>query len=210
MRRVPLISTLVVALAVAAMVALGLWQLDRARWKEALLARYAAARTMPPVAFPIPTGGVGEDALLFRRSSIVCLEPVAWNVASGRNRAGASGWRRLAACRTGAEGPGVTVDIGWSTGFAGKPAWRGGRVTGVIGPAPDHRSLLAALLREGTPPGVLLVADTAAPGLTPSAPPSLEDIPNNHRAYAVQWFIFASLAILIYALALARRPRAGR
>jgi cytochrome oxidase assembly protein ShyY1 len=33
-----------------------------------------------------------------------------------------------------------------------------------------------------------LVAASAPPGLEPSAPPSLDQIPNNHRSYAVQWF----------------------
>lgn len=211
MRRLPLLPTLIVALAVAAMLALGVWQIHRAQWKEALLARYAAARTMPPVAFPLGTGAhrADADALLFRRSSVVCLEAVAWSVSSGRDRAGGSGWRHVAECRTGAEGPGATVDIGWSAGFADKPAWKGGRVIGTIGPKPDHRSLIGLLLHPGVSPGVLLVADAPAPGLIASAPPSLEDIPNNHRAYAVQWFIFAGLAAAIYALALARRNRAA-
>jgi len=31
------------------------------------------------------------------------------------------------------------------------------------------------------------------------------DIPNNHLAYAVQWFLFAGIAGVIYALALKRR-----
>jgi cytochrome oxidase assembly protein ShyY1 len=51
----------------------------------------------------------------------------------------------------------------------------------------------------------MLVSDTAAPGLQPSEPPSLDDIPNNHFAYAIQWFIFAMLAVGIYAIALWRR-----
>ena len=50
-----------------------------------------------------------------------------------------------------------------------------------------------------------LVADGAAPGLQPSARPSIESIPNNHRGYAVQWFLFAATAIVIYLLALRRR-----
>jgi cytochrome oxidase assembly protein ShyY1 len=42
-------------------------------------------------------------------------------------------------------------------------------------------------------------------GLEPSAPPSVESIPNNHRAYAVQWFLFAAIAVLVYGLALRGR-----
>jgi surfeit locus 1 family protein len=51
----------------------------------------------------------------------------------------------------------------------------------------------------------MLVSDRAAPGLVRSKTPSATDIPNNHRAYAVQWFLFAGVALLIYALALRRR-----
>ena len=42
-RRLPIFPTIVVAAAVAIMIGLGMWQLQRAEWKEALLARYAAA-----------------------------------------------------------------------------------------------------------------------------------------------------------------------
>ena len=55
---------------------------------------------------------------------------------------------------------------------------------------------------------LLLVADTPAPGLAPSALPSPANIPNNHRAYAVQWFLFAAVALVIYGVALRRRGRA--
>ena len=50
-----------------------------------------------------------------------------------------------------------------------------------------------------------LVAATAPPGLAPSAPPSIDQIPNNHRAYAVQWFLFALIALVIYWLAVRKR-----
>ena len=53
-----------------------------------------------------------------------------------------------------------------------------------------------------------LVADRAPGGLEPSARPSLAAISNNHRLYAIQWFAFAAIAILIYGLALRGRSRA--
>ena len=34
------------------MIGLGVWQLQRAKWKEGLLARYAAAEKLPPITFP--------------------------------------------------------------------------------------------------------------------------------------------------------------
>lgn len=40
-----------------------------------------------------------------------------------------------------------------------------------------------------------------------SAPPSPDTIPNNHLSYAVQWFLFAGIAAVIYALALRQRWR---
>jgi cytochrome oxidase assembly protein ShyY1 len=52
-----------------------------------------------------------------------------------------------------------------------------------------------------------LVAATAPPGLEPSAPPSVAAIPNNHRSYALQWFLFAFIAALIYLLALRKQLR---
>jgi surfeit locus 1 family protein len=187
-RRVPIVATMLVAAAVATMIWLGVWQLHRLRWKEALLAEYAEAAHKPAVGYPrVPT----DQTLLFRRSSAFCLAPTAWRASAGRNRAGESGYRHVADCRTGAEGPGVAFDMGWSRSPDAPAGWRGGQVSGTIGPDRDGQ--------------VLLVADAAAPGLQPSAPPDIDTIPNNHLAYAVQWFLFAAIAAVIYGVALWRR-----
>ena len=189
MKRLPLVPTLIVALAVVVMIGLGVWQLKRAESKGYLLARYEAARGLPPIAWPaVPSP---DDPPLFRRSSAFCLEVVGWRAVSGRNLGGEPGWSHVASCRAGGgEGPGFQAVMGWSKNPQA-PAWRGGAVEGVI--APDSRHIIR------------LVASEAAPGLAPSAPPSPDDIPNNHLAYAVQWFLFAGIAALIYALALRRR-----
>ena len=39
--------------------------------------------------------------------------------------------------------------------------------------------------------------------------PSDDSLPNNHRSYAVQWFLFAAVASIIYALALRKRINEG-
>jgi surfeit locus 1 family protein len=188
-RRIPFWPTLLVGLAVATMIGLGVWQIQRAKWKEALLAQYVTAAGRPPIAFPLvpPTDG----SVLFRRASGNCLQATSWSARAGSNRAGEPGWRHLALCRRGAEGPGMLVDLGWSRDYAAPIGYRGGRVSGVIDADRDHI--------------LLLVADTPAPGLMPSALPSPENIPNNHRAYAVQWFLFAAVASVIYVVALRRR-----
>ena len=189
-RKLPLIPTIIVGLAVAAMIALGFWQLRRASEKEALLARYRSAQNLPPISYP--TSPVHDDQLpLFRHATGMCLKPVAKRSRAGRNRAGEVGYVHIIDCSTGAEGPGMSVEVGWSRNPNEAVNWRGGPVSGVI--APDSKTRMR------------LVASTSPPGLAPSAPPSIELIPNNHRSYAVQWFLFALIALTIYLLALRKR-----
>ncbi|MFN2260184.1 MAG: SURF1 family protein [Parasphingopyxis sp.] len=188
--RLPLIPTILVALAVAVMVGLGFWQLDRKAEKEALLAEYEAASAMPPVAFPEPP----DRGLLYRRATGMCIEPVGWRAVAGRNRAGEAGWQHVAACRTGGgEGPGMQLVAGWSRSMEPPAGWRGGEVTGIIARDPEY------IIR--------LVAEQPVAGLEAAARPDPGDIPNNHLLYAIQWFAFAAIALVIYLLALRRRAR---
>lgn len=191
-RRLPIIPTLVVAAACLTMIALGIWQLQRSREKEALLARYDAARGQPPIAFPmIPTAD--EDLPLFRRASGHCLRVISRRTSAGENRRGETGFLHIADCGSGAEGPGMAVELGWSKNPNAGAGWKGGEVSGII--APDRKSRMR------------LVSATGLGGLEPGKPPSTATIPNNHRSYAVQWFLFAVLAALIYGLALRKRWR---
>jgi cytochrome oxidase assembly protein ShyY1 len=189
-RKLPLIPTLIVGVAVAAMIALGFWQLRRAGEKGALLDRYRAAQSLPPISFP--TGPIHDEQLpLFRHATGMCLSPVAKRSTAGQNRSGEVGYAIIVDCSTGAEGPGMSVEVGWSKNPNAAVNWRGGPVSGII--APDRKTRMR------------LVAATAPPGLEPSAPPSIGQIPNNHRSYAVQWFLFALIAAVIYVLALRKR-----
>lgn len=202
MTRMPLVPTILVGLAVAAMIALGVWQLQRRAEKAALLARYAHNIALPPIAFPrIPV----NDGLLFRRAGAFCLQPVGFAIEGGRNARGGTGWRQIVRCRTGVEGPGFAVQLGFGKGPHVKPDWKGGAVRGYISHAPDHVPLIAGLFGGGAPKTLMLVADPPAPGLDPNPGPDLAAVPNNHLAYAVQWFVFAALAAIIYAVALRRR-----
>jgi cytochrome oxidase assembly protein ShyY1 len=203
--RFPLIPTVIVALACAAMVGLGLWQLDRRHEKEAQLALYRANLGRPAVTY-VPTAPVA-DALLFRTSSAMCVEVTHWRTEGGRGAKGGSGYRWIAECRTGAEGPGLLADMGITRDPKLRPDWKGGLVSGIVTTEPSHQSLFA---RIGGPAEVLrpmLISATAAPGLEASAAPSPDEVPNNHLAYAVQWFLFAGVAAIIYVLALRRRQR---
>jgi len=191
-RRLPIIPTIVVLAAVAVMIGLGIWQLQRARWKEGLLSRYAQADKLPPISWP--TVPVKRDTLpLFRHATGMCVKPIGQRAVVGENRSGEPGYAHIIDCATGAEGPGMSVEVGWSKNPNAKVNWPGGLVSGVI--APDRRM------------GMRLVAASAPPGLEPSAPPTLASIPNNHRFYALQWFAFAAIALVIYGLALRKRWR---
>ncbi|MFL6851427.1 MAG: SURF1 family cytochrome oxidase biogenesis protein [Sphingomicrobium sp.] len=189
-RRLPVIPTIVVLAAVAVMIGLGIWQLQRAKWKEGIVHRYAEAERLPPIIFP--TEPLRDDQLpLFRNATGVCLRIIGQRAVAGENRGGEPGYAHIVDCATGAEGPGMSVEVGWSKDPNAKVNWAGGPVSGVIGPDSKTR--------------MRLVAAGAPPGLEPSAPPSIGTIPNNHRSYALQWFAFATIALVIYGLAVAKR-----
>ena len=192
-RKLPLIPTILVGLAVAVMIGLGIWQLDRREEKEALLAAYRAAEGKPPIGWPsIPPK---EPLPLFRHATGNCLQVAGFRTTAGQNLKGEPGYLVIADCRTGAEGPGLSVELGWSKDQNAGREFRGGLVSGVI--APDRLTRMR------------LVAATPGPGLAASAPPSPATIPNNHLSYAIQWFLFAGIAALIYLLALRQRWRKG-
>ena len=191
MKRIPIIPTLLVLAAVAVMIALGVWQARKIGVKRDLIAQFQANTHLPPTTWPTMRGG--QERILYRRATGFCVEVVGWRAVAGRSRANEPGWSHIAACRTGGlEGPGMQVDIGWSTSSK-DPPWKGGEVTGLIVPDSKHK--------------IRLIADNAAPGLKPSMTPRPDMTPNNHLAYAVQWFAFALTALIIYGLALRRRLR---
>ena len=189
MNRWPLVPTVIVALAVATMIGLGIWQLQRKGEKEALLARYDAAAGLDAVTWPVVPD---KKALpLFRKSSLMCIKVVGWQSVSGTSSTGKPGFAHIASCQTGgAEGPGAKVAVGWTERPA-SPNWQGGAIDGII--APDNAQLIR------------LVATDEVDGLQLLAKPSPAQIPNNHLLYAIQWFIFASAAAIIFVLALRKR-----
>ncbi len=206
MKRLPVFATIIVTIAVLAMIALGVWQLQRAGEKDALITRFAANRNHPPRAFPL-LAPVPDDAM-FRISRVTCLRVVSWRVEGGQTPSGRAGYRHIASCATaGAEGPGALIDMGISPDPAFRPQWTGGAVDGIITTEPEHRSLLGRVFGSSMPLRPMLVADRPAPGLAASNPPDPSGVPNNHRGYAVQWFLFATVALLIFAVAVrGRKP----
>ena len=200
MRRIPVIPTLVVALAVATMIGLGIWQLQRASWKEGLLAEYSRAAALPAVDLdPLLASGRPLPEISFRRALVSCdARDAAIEARAGRSVADASGQAFYVACRPGAAGPAgrLRINAGWSD----RPdAVRRLTLSGIVA------GRLGAVSADG--PITLTAATAAAPLTSASAPPGIDTIPNNHRLYALQWFFFAAMAALIYALALRKRSR---
>jgi len=198
MRRIPIVATIVVVVAVALMVGLGVWQLQRANWKQGLIARYSAADKLPQIAFP--TVPLHSDQLpLFRHATGVCLRVVGQRAIGGENRAGEPGYVHILDCQTGAEGPGMSVEVGWSNDPNAKVNWAGGPVSGVIAPDRLHR--------------MRLVAASSPPGLEPSKVPDVTSVspitPAGHRGYAATWFGLAVIALITYALAVRKRWTQG-
>ena len=186
--RLPLLPTVLVLAAAAVMVGLGFWQLDRRTQKAELLARYDAALVDDSVV-RWPSRTAEAEALLYRHARLDCVEVRGTSAMAGRSAAGESGLAITAQCDIGS-GPPVTVALGWSQAPM-VPHWRGGKVEGVIAPGPR------------------LVADPPVAGLAANEVPDPSEIPDNHLAYAVQWFLFALTALVVYGLAVRKRLAAG-
>lgn len=197
--RLPLVPTLIAGIAVPSMLALGAWQLDRRAWKAEVLADLAARRDLPAVTLDLTR--LPPTDLALRRARVDCRFAPERSERSGVSRAGRAGYSQFADCRApSGGGAALLVDIGWAarSGVVARP--RDGWVTGRIVARP-------AEARAGRF-GHVLIAETATPPLSPSAPPTLDSISDNHLSYALQWFSFAITLAVIYAIHVARWRRA--
>ena len=193
-RRLPIVPTMSVLVAVVLMIGLGIWQLQRAKLHEAQLANYVGAMQLPPISFPTAPVKDGQ-ALMYRYATGNCLRVAGRRTSVGENRAGEPGFAIIFDCSTGTEGPGMSVELGWSKNPNAVTPWKGGLVSGVI--VPDDKSRFR------------LVAAGSVPGLEPSATPTptVKISPTRNRGYAATWFSLAAIAVIIYGLALRKRVK---
>jgi surfeit locus 1 family protein len=188
-RRLPVIPTIVVLVAAAIMVRLGFWQLDRLGEKEELIARYEAALEGSDARpFLADADGAFSDDDLFHPTTFECIRVLSRESISGRNAGGQAGFAHIVRCGT--DWGVADVKLGWSRDPQG-PEWYGGEVSGLIVP--------------GGADGARVQMNEPVAGLEPLARPDPRDLPNNHMAYAVQWFLFALVALVIYGLAIRKR-----
>jgi len=214
------------------LIGLGVWQLQRLKWKEGLLAHIAALQNAParPLTDILQAGGdldfvrVSFDCPDLERRPTLRLFSV---------REGVAGYRLIAACAASGGGyASILVDRGFTpleqAAAAGQPgrAVLPGPVTGVLRQGdkanfatPPNRAgenlwysrdvaAMAGALHAAAPAPVYLMIERPAPasGL-PIPAPIPADIPNRHFEYALTWFGLAASLIGVYAAMLLRRRR---
>jgi surfeit locus 1 family protein len=192
----------------AVLIGLGLWQMQRLAWKEAILTQIAARIAAPPVELPA-TPDPQDDRYLPVTVRGQFTGP-ALEVLVSRKQVGA-GVRVIAAFRTDA-GRLLMVDRGFVAQEArgGLPAPSVAPLT-VVGnlhwpdevdsytPAPDAATGLwfardvPAMAQALDTEAVLIVArESTADGIEP-LPVDGSSIPNDHFGYAMQWFSLAAV-----------------
>lgn len=235
-RRFPIGLTVAVAIAMAILVALGVWQVERLGWKRDLLARVAALQAAParPVEAVLDGLAHGDDVAFTRvRASCPGLSTAPYLELYGI-RAGQAGTRLVSACRVdGLRYRSVLVDRGFvaDTVSARPPVDAADlapvEVVGVLR-APDRKSLftppnhpetnrwfsrdvaaMAAALKAEAPAPVFLMAETPTnPEWKALVPAPLPpEIPNRHLEYAITWFGLAAALAGVYAALLLKRLR---
>lgn len=187
-RGFPFIPTLILLIAVPGMIAAGIWQLQRMQWKEALLSDLRTASELPLTDLetaPIP------DGFGFRkvRLALECgaQEP---RLQAGRNNRGQSGYTAIVECSAGGEP--LLVNMGWLSRPEILPSISAPALSG------DIEGVLVEMTASSAQ--WMLYPFSALPPLEPAAAPTAETMPNNHLSYAMQWFGFAAILSLIYAL----------
>jgi surfeit locus 1 family protein len=199
LKRLPILPTLLVLAAVAVMLRLGFWQIDRMQEKNALVAQYAVADKEPVFQYD---GTLNDRKMLFRRVEGRCRMIEGGGMVAGRNAKGETGWAHTVNCFAttrvppnetvidGYGGSEVLLVIGWSR-EPREVRWVGGSYSGVFAP--------------GVGDTVRIIADPPLAGLEANARPDPANVPNNHWSYAIQWFLFALTALVIYGLAVSKR-----
>lgn len=204
MKRLPLIPTLMTAVALAILISLGVWQLQRAVWKRDLIATLNAAASLPPVSpAEFRSAMMGDISVQYRRADLPCTPGTGlpYDIKGGASAKGDSGFLVLVSCRPNNRPPDIVAVAGWSRrADAGRQpvtvdtVFRGIVIERPYGDAPGR-------------PRFMLIPDTAVPPLVPSRLPTPGDLPDNHLSYAGQWFGLAGVLAVIYAIWMRRRWR---
>jgi surfeit locus 1 family protein len=229
----PIGLTVATTIALVILIGLGVWQVQRLRWKEGLLARVHALQAAParPLA-PVLARAAGGADVDYTRVTADCPDiettPFVklWSVPGD-----GAGFRIITACRR-TTGPyaSILVDRGFllqddaARLAPGQGAKLSGPITGVLrrGDKPNtftppnqpaqnlwySRNVPAMARALGVPnaaPVFLMLESPAPKGFGPAPAPLPAEIPNNHLQYAVTWFGLAAALAGVYLASLWRR-----
>lgn len=218
-------ATVLTLAALAILIALGVWQLERRAWKHALIARIDESLKGEPqdLAGALTASGVELDyARVEADGTIAAGRAVHLFSPEGQ---GAADYRVIAPLDYGM-GRVILVDLGTIT-EAEKARLGGGvppeaaglvHVEGILRPseepgwfaaapdlaanrwyARDVPAMAAALGLANVPPYILQSESPNAGGL-PRPVPFRPDLPDNHLSYAVTWFSLALILAVVYLL----------
>lgn len=217
----PVLSLLALA-AFAALIALGVWQVQRLAWKEALLADVAAARIAPPqnITAVLRRAERGED-IAFTRVAGRCPRPAAPARLLYDLQGGEIVWRVLGDCDLGGVWRELPLDRGVLERASGAVAPPRGYLvpeqdgfTAVVRRVddrpvhlPDGRTTRLSDVSSSAYMLSVEAEDRPVPGIRPAPLPA--EIRNNHLGYAITWFGMAlALAGVYLAMLLAPREAA--
>ena len=233
--RFPIVLTLIVLVMLAILAALGVWQLQRLKWKENLLRQIAALEAAParPLGSVLTLQKSGHDEA-FTRVATPCPDvetrPVLrlFSVAEG----GVAGYRLITACPlpAGEAYGSILVDRGFvaqlgddqAHDIPGQPitapvvgVLRGGGERSFVTPRNqpaqnqwywrDVAAMGKALHARDPAPLYLMLESPAPPSGQPRPSPLPPNIPNNHLGYAITWFGLAGALLGVYLAMLFRK-----
>ena len=188
----------------AVLIALGVWQLQRMEWKQAMVSEISSRIG----AAPVPLPAVVTEADNFRPVALVGTVDGAPLRVLGAWRAGGTGYRIVAPVMSGNRR--VMVDLGvvpldagddivlprTALRITGNLNWPDDQNAGTPEPdgttwfARDIDPMAAALNAEP----IMVIARQVEPPLTVTpVPVGVEGIPDNHLGYAIQWFGLAAV-----------------
>ena len=221
-----LVPTLFTVPGVLILMALGIWQVERLHWKEALIARRDAAVAAAPIA---PPQNLAEAQGLEFHHIVAAgtFDNARELFLAASSDSGESGYEVITPLRLG-DGRTLFVNRGFIPLDLKDPAKRAAgqlagpvRVLGLLrlGPVqkpsfflPDNRpdlnlwfwvDLRAMAAKDGIADPVPFYIDadnTPNPGGWPRGGVTRLDLPNNHLQYAITWFSLAVALIVIYVL----------
>jgi surfeit locus 1 family protein len=232
----PVGLTVATAIALALLIALGVWQLQRLKWKEGLLAHIAALQSAPARPLEPELDALADGRKLdFTRVRVTCpgLATAPFLELYGL-KDGQAGWRLISACpvssrsyRTILVDRGFVLDTETTRPPVDAAAAAPVELVGVLR-APDRPSFIAPKNRGGSarwfsrdvpamartlgapqPAPIFLFAETSTnPGFPALQPAPLPgEIPNRHLEYALTWFGLAAALAGVYAAVLLRRRK---